>query len=99
MAAFFAVVSLVEDFDISGGDNSITNCNTRSIKLLVVMRQLDLVVVIEGDDMVLLGLGPLLDGGVCCLLVLVNRELSLYFRVNFAIIYFRTQYYSNNGLL
>ena len=58
---------LVKDLDISG-DNSITNCNTRSIKLLVDMRQLDLVVVIEGDDMVLLGLGPLLDGGVSCLL-------------------------------
>jgi hypothetical protein len=61
------VASLVLDFDISG-DNSITICNKRSIIHLVDMRQLVIDVVIEGIDVVLLGLVPLLDGGVSCLL-------------------------------
>ena len=50
------------------GDNSITIRNTRSIILLVDMRQPGVGVVIEGDVVDLLGLGPLLDGGVSCLL-------------------------------
>ena len=65
------------DFDILVGGNSIANCNTRSkfSKILPVdMGQLDLVVGVEGDVEVLLGLGPLLVGGVSCLLE-TDREL------------------------
>ena len=64
------------DFDILVGGNSITNCNTRSkFKILPVdMGQLDLGVGVEGDVEVLLGLGPLLVGGVSCLLE-TDREL------------------------
>ena len=56
------------------GDNSITICNTRSIILLVDMRQPSVGVVIEGDVDYLLGLGPLLVGGVSCLL---DRQRTL----------------------
>ena len=83
-----ANLSLVLDFDISG-DNSITICNTRSIILLVDMRQLGVGVVIEGDVVDLLGLGPLLDGGVSCLLN-KQRTLPKLQGFNFAKIYFRT---------
>ena len=55
--------NLLLDLNISG-DNSITICNTRSIILLVDMRQPGVGVVIEGDVVDLLGLGPLLNGGV-----------------------------------
>ena len=58
---------LILDLNISV-DNSITICNTRSIILLVDMRQPGVGVVIEGDVDYLLGLVPLLDGGVSCLL-------------------------------
>ena len=61
------------DLSISG-DNSITICNTRSIILLVDMRQPGVGVVIEGDVDYLLGLGPLLVGGVSCLL---DRQRTL----------------------
>ena len=60
---------LVKDFNILVGGNSITNCNTRSTKdniLPMDMGQLDVVVGVEGDVEVLLGLGPLLVGGVSC---------------------------------
>ena len=61
--------TLVKDFNILVGGNSITNCNTRSTKdniLPMDMGQLDVVVGVEGDVEVLLGLGPLLVGGVSC---------------------------------
>jgi hypothetical protein len=67
------------DFDILVGGNSITNCNTRSkfSKILPVdMGQLDLGVGVEGDVEVLLGLGPLLVGGVSCLLETENSSKS-----------------------
>ena len=60
---------LVKDFNILVGGNSITNCNTRSTKdniLPMDMGQLDVVVGVEGDVEVILGLGPLLVGGVSC---------------------------------
>ena len=76
------------DLNISG-DNSITICNTRSIILLVDMRQPGVGVVIEGDVVDLLGLGPLLDGGVSCLLN-KQRTLPKLQGFNFAKIYFRT---------
>jgi hypothetical protein len=52
--------ALVEDSNILGG-NSITICNTRSIQestLPMDISQLDVVVDIEGDVELLLGLGP-----------------------------------------
>ena len=67
----FMILSV--DLSISG-DNSITICNTRSIILLVDMRQPGVGVVIEGDVDYLLGLGPLLVGGVSCLL---DRQRTL----------------------
>ena len=79
---------LLLDLNISG-DNSITICNTRSIILLVDMRQPGVGVVIEGDVVDLLGLGPLLDGGVSCLLD-KQRTLPKIQGFNFAKIYFRT---------
>ena len=60
---------LVKDFNILVGGNSITNCNTRSTIDTILpmdMGQLDGVVGVEGDVEVLLGLGPLLVGGVSC---------------------------------
>ena len=60
---------LVKDINILVGGNSITNCNTRSTNVIVLpmdMGQLDVVVGVEGDVEVLLGLGPLLVGGVSC---------------------------------
>ena len=68
---------LVKDFNILVGGNSITSCNTRSIQestLPMDISQLDVVVDIEGDVELLLGLGPLLVGGVSCLLE-TDREL------------------------
>ena len=67
------LLTLSVDLSISG-DNSITICNTRSIILLVDMRQPGVGVVIEGDVDYLLGLGPLLVGGVSCLL---DRQRTL----------------------
>ena len=68
---------MVKDSNILVGGNSITNCNTRSIQdstLPMDMGQLDVVVVIEGDVELLLGLGPLLVGGVSCLLETENSS-------------------------
>ena len=70
------ICCFVEDSNIFGG-NSIISCNTRSIQestLPMDMSQLDVVVDIEGDVELLLGLGPLLVGGVSCLLETENSS-------------------------